>query len=147
MTDIQLFQGPDGGDVEVTNGVLTLDGSPSTAVYLSLFGGNVEDDGTTSKEAEQWWANRIEAEPTRRYRSQTQALLVGLPAIPANTKRIEEANLADLAWLTENLAKSVTSSVTIPARNTARIVITVIGHDGVKQVYDFTKPWGRRTNA
>lgn len=145
--DVMLFQGPDGGDVEVTNGVLTLDETPFTAVYLSLFGGNVEDDGTTGKTPKQWWANVAETVPERRYRGQTQALLIGLPAITANAKRIEEAISADLAWMVGGLAKSVASTVTIPARNTARMVITVIGQDGVKQVYDFTKPWGRRTNA
>lgn len=141
MTDVQLFQGPDGGDVEVTNGVLTLDETPFTAVYLSLFGGNVEDDGTTAKRPKEWWANAAERVAERRYRSQTQAMLIGLPAIPANAKRVEEAISADLAWMLADIAKSIAPTVTIPARNTAKLHIEITGKDDVVRMFDFTRPW------
>lgn len=147
MSDVMLFQGPDGGDVNVTAGVLALDDTPFTAVYLSLFGGNVEDNGTTSTESKQWWANVAEEVADRRYRSQTQAALIGLPAIPANTVRLEQAAASDLEWMqTEGVASEVAISVTMPARNTARVFIKITGADGSVYPFEFTKPWGQARN-
>ena len=57
MTDLLLYASLDGGEIEVTNGVLTTDEGPFQAMYLSLFGGNFEDSGDTSTDSEQWWGN------------------------------------------------------------------------------------------
>ena len=46
--DVLLFQTIDDGNVEVINGIITMSGGLDTAAYLSLFGGNEEDDGRVS---------------------------------------------------------------------------------------------------
>jgi phage gp46-like protein len=143
MTDVMLYQGTDGGDVDVTSGILALDTTPFTAVYLSLFGSNVEDDGTPARKAQQWWGNLVEQDTERHYRSRTQAVLTGLPAITANLKLVEDAVLADLAWLKREYAKTVEAAASLPARQRIRIVVRIVGRDGTEQTFDLTKPWGK----
>ncbi len=137
-----LFQTPDGGEVQVTNGVVALDDSPFTAVYISLFGGNIDDSGDTSTDSEQWWGNYSESDPVLHLRSRTQAILIGLPAIPANLVRVEEAVSSDLEWMKADIAESIDVAASLPARNTVRIQILITGRDGVEQNFDFTRPWG-----
>lgn len=142
MTDLLLYASLDGGEIEVTNGVLTTDEGPFQAMYLSLFGGNFEDSGDTSTDSEQWWGNYSESDETLHLRSRTQALLIGLPAIPANLVRVEEAVLADLDWMNSELAESLEVTASLPARNTIRIVVLVQGKDGQTFTFDVSRPWG-----
>lgn len=142
MSDVLLTQSLDGGEITVTGGIVTLDDSPSTAVYISLFGGNIDDSGDTSTNSEQWWGNYSESDPVLHLRSRTQAILIGLPAIPANLVRVEEAVSSDLEWMKADIAESIDVSASLPARNTVRIQIAIQSRDGVEQNFDFTKPWG-----
>jgi phage gp46-like protein len=142
MSDVQLFQSQNGGEINVTNGVVTLDETPFTAVYLSLFGGNIDDNGTTATRSKQYWANFDESDITRHMRSRTQAALIGLPAITANVQRVEEAALQDLDWLKRDLADDIKVTGSIPARNTVRLLVQITGRNGTKYPFDFTKPWG-----
>jgi len=142
MTDVMLFQSLDGGDLELVNGVITLDESPFSAIYLSLFGGNTDDLGTSATKAKQWWGNTDEPEPTRHMRSKTQALLVSLPAVTSNLIRIQEAAESDLAWLTDEIAEGFEVIASLPARNTVRILIQVTGRDGTPYQFRFDRPWG-----
>ena len=95
--DILLFQTVDDGDINVSDGLVEMSGGLGTAAYLSLFGGNEDDDGRKNSTAT-WWANLNETETTRQYRSETQNLLQAIPAVPANLRRIEDAVRRDLAW-------------------------------------------------
>jgi hypothetical protein len=97
VTDVQHFQTNDGGDIRLDGDVITDDGIAS-AFYLSLFGGEMDDDGSEATESKQWWGNFIEGEPTRRYRSQTQSVLRSMPATSGNLRRVEAAIAADLTW-------------------------------------------------
>jgi hypothetical protein len=52
MNNLQTFEGdllledtPDGGDIRIENNLFVSDRSFNTAVYLSLFGGNKDDNG------------------------------------------------------------------------------------------------------
>lgn len=141
MSDVLLTQGLDGGEITVTNGVVELDDSPFTAIYISLFGGNLDDSGDTDGDPLQYWGNYSETDPVRQLRSKTQYLLIGLPAIPANLIRIEEAVASDLEWLKSDIADSIAISATLPARSTVRISVGILGRSGQEFHFEFRRPW------
>jgi phage gp46-like protein len=128
--DVLLFNNADGGDIEVKNGVVTLTDSIETAVLLSLFGGNDDDDASDATASKIWWGSLEETDTFKRQRSETQFLLRSLPIIPANLRRIEDAAVRDLAWLTATkVATFVRARATMPALNRVKleVFITVDG--------------------
>lgn len=139
-----MLQTNDGGEFEIVNGEPTMDDSPETSVKLSLFGGNKDDSGADGDARRQWWGNVDEADPQKRYRSETQALLRSLVPIPANLRRLEDAVVRDLAWMTENgTATFVAAAARMPARNTVEFTVSV-EVDGRNFPITITKPWGTK---
>lgn len=127
MTDVLLFQTLDDGDV--TDQLTTTEGL-ETAVYLSLFGGNENDDGQPDNPLA-YWANVNADEENERQVSRLQNLLIGLPATTGNLKRLNDAALADLAWL-----NGVTVSATIPQLNRVQFTVNVNS-----QEFTFNEGW------
>lgn len=138
--DVLLFQTDDDGDITVENGVVDMSGGLETAAYLSLFGGNEDDDGRADS-VFNWWGNFDEVNPTREYHSETQNLLQSIPATTGNLRRIEDAANRDLAWFVQNnVASSVTVAASIPALN--RVQITVdIEAQGQESSFEFLENW------
>ena len=137
MTDVLLRQTNDGGDVTILGGLLAMSEGLETAAYLSLFGGN-EDDPGQADTSKQWWGNLLDTEPERAYRSETQALLNGLPAIPVNLLRVEQAAGRDLKWLVDTgNAQSVTATATIPTVGKMRLGVVIITTDGQRLEFFF----------
>jgi hypothetical protein len=52
MTDVLIEQSDDGGEVTIESGLVTLTDDFRSAAYLSLFGGNEDDNGLDS--SAQW---------------------------------------------------------------------------------------------
>jgi len=125
MTDVVLENTSDGGEITITNGLFTMGDGLGAAVYLSLFGGNVEDGGADGDKPVQWWGNWSETEASHQYRSETQHLLKSLPLIPASLRRIEDAVTRDTAWMVPTPASAIAVVVTMPALNTVKIQIDV----------------------
>ena len=140
MTDVRLYHTVDGGGINITNGQPELADGLESAVYLSLFGGNVRDAGLESERTKEWWGNKGETDPAKQQRSETQHLLTALPAIPANLKRIEDAGLRDLAWLTDSVADIVAVTARMHAVNAITIQVDVL-INGIKSVFAFTQAW------
>lgn len=139
MADVLMYNTDDGGEITIEAGAVLLKDGLETAVYLSLFGGNEDDRGTEATASLQWWGNLGEDDPARRYRSETQALLVNAPITTATARAIEAAALRDLAWLTSGgFAKSISASVTLPARNKIVLVVEIIA-DGRSHQFTFTE--------
>lgn len=138
--DVKLFQTNDEGDITARDGVVEMGGGLETAAYLSLFGGNEDDDGLADN-PKTWWGNLDEIDPAKQYRSETQNLLRGIPATSGNLRRIEDAASRDLAWFTsERVASSVSVSASMPGVN--RIKITVdIEADGIESRFEFVENW------
>jgi len=138
--DVLLSQTDDGGEITIANGLLGMSGGLETAAYVSLFGGNENDDGL-SENGLNWWANFGETDPARQYRSETQFLLKSLPATTGNLGRIEDAAERDLAWFVEKkVASSVKVSASIPGLN--RVTITVdIEAQGEESNFEFAENW------
>lgn len=132
--DVKLFQTNDDGDMEIVGGVATMGGGLDTAVYLSLFGGNFDDDG--SQETPQWWGGIDEVFG---YRSETQFLLHSLVAIPANLQLLSDAIKRDLSWLIlSKAATGLSVAVGMPAAKRIDIAVTINGDETIK----FTENWG-----
>lgn len=127
MTDVFQFQTLEDGDI--TDLFETTEGQ-ETAVYLSLFGGNEDDDGTPDSPAS-WWANADMDDPDEQQISRLQNLLSGLPATSGNLKRLNDAALADLAWL-----EGVSVSSSIPRLNWVKIVVTI-----ENETFTFKERW------
>jgi len=138
--DVTLFQTTDEGDIEVRDGLVEMGGGLETAAYLSLFGGNEDDDGLAGNN-KNWWGNLGEIDPAKQYRSETQNLLRGVPATSGNLRRIEDAASRDLSWfVSERVASSVTVSASMPGVN--RIKITVdIEANGIESRFEFVENW------
>ena len=85
-----MYHTADGGELDITAGVVATDGGLSTAVYLSLFNGSAR-----------WWGGG--------YSCETLALLrTGAPTSSA-LRAIEGAAQRDLAWLvSDGYARVVT---------------------------------------
>jgi len=138
--DVKLFQTDNEGEINVRDGLVQMGGGLETAAYLSLFGGNEDDDGLAENN-KTWWGNLDEIDPARQYRSETQNLLRAIPATSGNLRRIEDAAARDLAWfIAERVASSVSVSASIPGVN--RIKLTVdIEADGDESRFEFVENW------
>ncbi len=138
--DVFVYQTPDGGNVTAVDGFLQMTGGLPTAVYLSCFGGNYEDDGRKDNDAS-WWGNALEVDPVSQYRSETQYFMDKLSPIPASLGRIEDAAKRDLKWLLDRaIASSVTVVATMPALNRIKLAI-VVQADGEEHNFNFVENW------
>jgi len=138
--DVLLFQTNNDGDIIVTGGVVEMSGGLETAAYLSLFGGNEDDDGL-SDNGFTYWGNLDELDPAMQYRSETQNLLQGIPATTGNLRRIEDAVLRDLQWfVNKKIASSVSVVVTIPELNKIKITVEIEAQ-GIESSFEFVENW------
>lgn len=144
FSDVRLFHTADGGEIEVTDGLIVLSDGLETAVYLSLFGGNEQDSGQTRDNRKQWWGNFSEPIAARNYRSETQHLLMALPATTANLRALEEAAKRDVAWMAEALVARAEANASIPRHQTVELTISLVMKDAAAHNFSFQSPWGLR---
>jgi len=138
--DVSLFQTNDDGNITVEGGIVTMSGGLETSAYLSLFGGNEDDDGRADNRAN-WWGNIDEVDPSREYHSETQNLLQALPATSGNLRRIEDAANRDLSWfITNKVASSVTVTASIPGINKIKLTIDIEAQ-GEESSFEFVENW------
>jgi len=138
--DVRMFQTPDDVDIHVTGGIVEMTGGFETAVYLSLFGGNVRDDGSQDN-PHGYWANLMDTDPTEKQVSRTQNLLQGLAAVSNNLRRVENAAKLDLAWMvTVGAANTVDVAVTMVAPKRIEITVDIVA-DAEKISLTFLVNW------
>tara|TARA_R110002153_G_C13332612_1_gene498604 strand:- start:23329 stop:23772 length:444 start_codon:yes stop_codon:yes gene_type:complete len=142
--DVKLFQTIDDGNITVANGVVEMSGGLETAAYLSLFGGNEDDDGRDDN-PDDWWGNLDEGELDKQYHSETQNLLQSIPATTNNLLRIEDAANRDLAWFIDGkIASSIIVVVIMPGLNKVNISIKIEAN-GVESSFNFVENWKAAT--
>ena len=140
MSDVYLFQTNDDGEICIENGTVTLTGGLDTAAYLSLFGGNEQDDGSQNS-TDGYWGNIIEDDKAFKYVSFTQNILRSIPSVSSNLLRIEEAVLKDLEWMLEKkVASSIEANATIPGVNKVYIKVTILAQ-GQESEFEYTENW------
>jgi len=138
--DVLLFQTNDDGNINVENGIVEMSGGLETTAYLSIFGGNEDDDGL-SENGLTYWGNIDEIDPAQQYRSETQYLLQSIPATTGNLRRIEDAVNRDLQWfIDKKIANSITVVVSIPGLNKIKIVINIDAL-GEESSFEFVENW------
>lgn len=138
--DVLSYQTDDGGEINVVNGIMEMSGGLETSAYLSLFGGNEDDDGQQNSPF-MWWGSMDETDTTKQYRSETQHLLQSLAMSSANLKRVENAVRRDLDWMIEvGAASAVTAAASIPALNKLKIDIEIIA-DGQSISLTYLANW------
>lgn len=142
MTDVALFHTVDGGEIEILNGLVTMDDGLEAAAYLSLFGGNVDDSGDDAEIAQQWWGNLSETNPARQYRSEFQYLLQSIPATTGNLVRLEDAAVRDLTRTFVDIAALITARASMPAVNRVALEISIEIDTTANRLFEFSAPWG-----
>lgn len=139
--DVLIFQSSEDGEINVVDGVVEMNGGLRSAVYLSLFGGNEQDDGLASSRS-QYWGNALETDKDFCYRSETQSLLKSLPATSNNLKRLDSAILRDIDWLISGkYATEITNKISLPAVNKVDIVVYITLTSGGVEKYEFSENW------
>lgn len=122
MADVYLYQTENDGDIIAENGVIELAESPSSAAFISLFGGNI--DGSA------WWGDDG-------LTSETQTVIDQLPPSSGNLLRLEQAVLSDLAWMKQSpYSWDISASAAIEAANRVNIAISING-----TVYQYSTEW------
>lgn len=121
--DVLIHSTNDGGEIDIEDGLIQDCNTFSTAVYISLFGGNKDDVAGRNKET--WWGNLIPGtDGSEKIVSQFQAITCGLPLTGANLKKAQTAAESDLKWFVdEGIADSV--SVSLAAENIKRVRVSV----------------------
>jgi phage gp46-like protein len=129
--DIYLFDGPYGGDIELSGGYVTMTQFIETAVYLCWFGGNFYDDGSQATEKKQWWGNDGEPKDNQ-YRGKLQSLLHGRPLTSALLPKIEKAAEEDVRnGLSQDVLDSVSVSASASSSKRVDLQATVLTKTGM----------------
>lgn len=128
--DVFLFDTDDGGEISVVNGLVISDRKFSTAAYLSLFGGNVEDGGRVDNN-KTWWGNRFaETSEKEKIVSRFQAIIKSLPLTTKNILLAEQAAKEDLAWMVdEGIADEIITDIKVVDRFRCELEV-IIRKDG-----------------
>ena len=123
--DVLIFNTLDGGELKVQDSAIFLTGGFETAVYLSLFGGQLRDNGSEATDKFTWWGNRLDNnELNDVYISRTQFILEGEPFTLSNINNIREAMEQDLQWMIdERIMSSIDVDIFIDSVNSLKITI------------------------
>jgi len=141
--DVKLLSTPDGGDLLVENGLVAADSSIGTAAYLSLFGGNRDDDGKTEN-ANTWWGNLLSGvKPNEKMVSRFQNVIAGLPLTAKNIAAAETAARLDLAWFVEEgAADEIAVSSRVEGRSRFLLAVDLRKNGASEYSGEFAAEWG-----
>jgi phage gp46-like protein len=116
--DLFLHDSTDFGEIDLEDGLFVSDRTFRTAVYISLFGGNKDDDGKV-KNKRTWWGNTLAGiGENEKMVSRLQAVIDGLPMSSKNIQQAETAASLDLKWITdEGIADKIIVSGNAQSRN------------------------------
>jgi hypothetical protein len=120
--DVLMLSTPDGGDINVENGIIEMTELYETMATLELLGGNDDDDGSESTEKLQWWGNEDEPKE-RKYRSKFQALLNGTPITSQKLVDLQAAaeEQLDALFVGGGFAESVSVEVALPSNKRVEV--------------------------
>jgi phage gp46-like protein len=122
--DLKLFETPDGGEVAIENGFFVADHGFSTAVYISLFGGNIVDSGKV-KNNKTWWGNTLSGiQGNEKVVSRFQNTIMTIPLTVKNIKYAEEAAKQDLDWMVKSgIIDEIVATGNTEGRNRLKLFI------------------------
>ena len=135
-----LLSGADGyGNIAIEDGLVKDCRDFSTAVYLSLFGGNARDEA--GRDNETWWGNLIPGtKKSEKLVSSFYAIVSGFPLNANNRKKATRAAKDDLSWMTEEgIADEIEVSIYATSVKEVRLTVHISknGADILKDTYSF----------
>lgn len=137
--DALLLSTPDGGDLKVENDLICMSSGLENSIYLSLFGGNREDDATDSTKKNQWWGNELSDTADENLRSRTLSVLLAKPAIPSSINSYKDAILYDLNWIIkEKLGDTIDISISLGGKNRVDILIEIKKNEETVDEFKFS---------
>lgn len=141
--DVLLRSTNDGGDLIIENNFIKMTGGFETAAYLSLFGGNIGDDGTQATKKKEWWGNQLnENEPERKLVSRTQNIMLSYPATPGHLNRIIQAANDDLAWFTgQGISDTINIEGRIPEPDRLELTGQILKNGELLGEFKFLENW------
>ena len=146
--DVLLVETPDGGDIVVKDGGVLPCKDFSSAVYISLFGGNKADDGKV-KNNRTWWGNVLAGvREDEKVVSRFQAVVTGMPFSIKNIRAAENAARLDLEWLKNTgTADEIIVDGRVKGKNNFALYVCV--NSGGKTLYekDFALCWEAGLNG
>ncbi|GHU66619.1 hypothetical protein FACS189447_07860 [Spirochaetia bacterium] len=124
--DALLFETVDGGELFIENGLFISDKKFSSAVYLSLFGGNSDDSGKV-KNNNEWWGNKLEGiAENEKLVSRFQNIIYGLPMTVKNIREAEAAAALDLKWfIIEKIADEINVNGRATGKNEFNLMVEI----------------------
>lgn len=141
--DLLLKSTNDGGDIEIQDDFFVMEGGLKSATYISLFGGNIKDNGTESTKNKSWWGNQLSPnEPNKKIISRTMAIIKGLPATPANLRKVEQSASDDLSWFKdEGICDNIEIEGSIPSRNRLELNVRMLKDGNEIDNFKFIENW------
>ena len=137
MSDVLIYQTEDDGEISIVDGLVELTDDFRSASYLSLFGGNEEDDGRDNNPLA-WWGNLTDTDPAKQYRSETEFWLESLPVSSANLLKLEDAAKRDLQFfLNLGIVDALTVTVSLIELNVLEYIIDFGGGEQVKFIQNW----------
>ncbi len=134
--DLKIIETGNGGDFVNLGNDLAVTSSVSTAIYLALFGGNVEqstEQRNLTVESFDWWGNKLlmSSEPNQQFNSLTEKTLNTTALDSTGRARIENAVIQDLKFFSTIFKVDV--SVTLPTVDHVNINITLTNLESSKE--------------
>jgi phage gp46-like protein len=139
--DILLVDSPDGGEIVIENGLIKNDKQFTTAVYLSLFGGNLDDPGKT-KSKRSWWGNIFAMAESEKIRSRFQFIINGYPMTVKYIREAETAALLDLEWMKkEKIADEINVTGRSIDKDTFELYLEILADQELLYKNTFSLQW------
>lgn len=146
--DVLLVDSNDGGLLTIVNGLVMPDRGFTTAMYLSLFGGNFEDSGKVDN-SQTWWGNRInETKENEKLISKFQSFIRGNPLTSKNLNLVPEYIEQDLAWMKEiGICDEIKVDVRATSMNQISIQIVIAKSGELIDKGNFNANWEAVNNG
>lgn len=144
--DVLFVDTPDGGDLVINNDFFASEKGFKTAVFISLFGGNI-DDPAVIESSKEWWGNSIGEEKTS-LRSRFQYIVAGLPLSTKNLKLCIEAIKIDLQWMIDDgVCEDIVVSGIITDIKTADFTVKIMINNDIADNINFKVNWEAMQNG
>jgi phage gp46-like protein len=141
--DALLFETVDGGELAIENGLFVSDTRFSSAVYLSLLGGNQDDPGKVENN-KTWWGNRLDSvTKNEKLVSRFQAIITGLPMTVKNIREAEAAAELDLQWFKdEKIADEINATIKSTGKHEFNLTIEIL--EDITTIFEntYSLQWG-----
>lgn len=136
--DVQFVNTFDGGEICFENGKIAMSGGLETAVFLSLFGGNIS---TGFFNRTTYWGDVWETDGAFFAKGETERVVLDNVLSRNSLLLLKDAITRDLSWILEkNVATDIVIDVQVLTPNVVRVFLE-ISADGVQNDITFNLNW------